>query len=118
MTTREDVLQAIRRWHSVETEIKALNSKLRALRDERKKASDALLEIMRDNEVDAFELDNSKIRSSKRKVRSALTAKSLRTALTQYFQDDASVSSEDLASFVMGTLPVNEKSILTMTGTR
>ena len=57
MTTRDEVVTAIENWQREEARLRQLNAQVREVRGRRNAAANRLIEIMRDNAVDAFELN-------------------------------------------------------------
>lgn len=116
MATRDDVMNAIKSWRETDLQIKAYNARLRDLRKARQQYADVLLQIMSENEVDGFELDNNRIHRSKRSVRAPLSRKRLTSALATYFEDDNSVASDEVVQFVISTLEKKECLIIKESG--
>ena len=87
MENKEQLINHIREWVKIDEEIKALNSEIRARRDKKKKLTNDLVDVMKNNEIDCFDINNGKLIYSKNKIKSPLNKKTLILALEKYYND-------------------------------
>ena len=52
MATKEELIQNIKAWMTIDSEMKELQKELKNRRAEKKKLADSLVEIMKENEID------------------------------------------------------------------
>lgn len=101
MTTKEELVLNIKEWLQLENEMKTLQKELKQRRLRKKKLADDLVNIMKDNEVDSFDLSEGKILYTKRKVKAPLSKKHLKDYLHKYFSQDADVNPDEVCDFIL-----------------
>ena len=84
MATKEELVTNIKGWMQVDEEIRVLNRELKERRARKKEFSDALVGIMKENEIDCFDMNAGKILYTKNRVRAPLSKKHLLACLDQY----------------------------------
>jgi len=94
METKEQLINTIKRWVKIDNEIRVLNKELSARKNEKKKISSELIEVMRKNEIDNFELKDGEIQYVKRNVKKPITQKALLSILSEYYKGDLLKASE------------------------
>jgi hypothetical protein len=87
--TKEQLKDYLRQWVRVENEISTLTVEIKKRRLIHQQLSASLLDVMRKNEIDCFDITNGRIVYSKTKVRVPLNNGQLKSALTTYYKDDA-----------------------------
>ena len=87
--TKEQLKEYLRQWVRVENEISTLTVEIKKRRLIHQQLSASLLDVMRKNEIDCFDIANGRIVYSKTKVRAPLNNGQLKSALTTYYKDDA-----------------------------
>lgn len=88
MTTKEELVEHIKEWIQIDNEIKMLQKEIKERRNRKKELSESLLDIMKDNEIECFDINDGKLLYSQTKVRSSLSKKHLVSCLLQYFDND------------------------------
>ena len=86
--TKEQMKEYLRQWVRVENEIGTLSTEIKKRKLIHQQLSKSLLDVMRKNEIDCFDIANGRIVYSKTKVRAPLNNGQLKTALTTYYKDD------------------------------
>jgi uncharacterized protein (UPF0335 family) len=86
--TKEQLKEYLRQWVRVENEISALTAEVKKRKLIHQQVSASLLDVMRKNEIDCFDIANGRIVYSKTKVRAPLNNGQLKSALTTYYKDD------------------------------
>ena len=66
MQTKEELVSHIRNWLAIENDIKDLRKLLRE-KTEKKQLSHELLTVMKENDIDCFDITNGKLMTSKNK---------------------------------------------------
>jgi hypothetical protein len=100
METKEQLVTQIKGWMANDNEILELQRKVKELKDKRKTYADNLVEIMRKNEIDCFDVNGGKLIYTKTKVKASLNKTTLVSALMKYFKDDDEQAKE-LSKFVL-----------------
>ena len=84
MTTKEELVTNIKGWMQIDQEMKMLQRELKERRQRKKELTNALVEIMKTNEIDCFDMSDGKIIYTKNKVRAPLSKKHLIECLGKY----------------------------------
>ena len=100
METKEQLVQQIKGWMANDNEMRDLQSRLKELKEKRKVFSDNLVEIIRKNEIDCFDVNDGKLIYTKTKVKAPLNKNTLVTSLMKYFKDDDDQAKE-LSTFLL-----------------
>lgn len=100
--TKEQVKDYLRQWIRVENEISTLSVEIKKRKLVHQQLSASLLEVMRKNDIDCFDITNGKIVYSKVKHRAPLNNGQLRSALTTYYKDDAD-KANNLTEFLLSS---------------
>ena len=69
MATKEELSKIIKDWVSIDNEIKILQKEIKDRRNNKKILTNSLIEIMKTNEIDCFDINNGKIMYSKNNVK-------------------------------------------------
>jgi hypothetical protein len=100
METKEQLVQHIKGWMANDNEIRDIQTRLKELKDKRKVFADNLVEIMRKNDIDCFDVNDGKLIYTKTKVKAPLNKTTLAASLIKYFKDDDEQAKE-LAQFLL-----------------
>ena len=107
-TTKEEIVTNVRNWLIIENEIKEMQKIIREKKKEKKVITESLVDIMKENEIDCFDINDGKIVYTKNKVKQALSKKHILNALTAYFQNDGD-KAQDISAFIMNSRQVKIK---------
>ncbi len=105
---KAELIGRIRRWLTLDEEIKALSRKAKEKRAQKKEITDGLIGIMRHNEIDCFDVQDGKLLYTRSKVRKPLSKKHLLASLQSYFQNDV-VRAKEIGTFIMNSREANIK---------
>jgi len=100
--TKDQLKDYLRQWVRVENEIGTLNAEIKKRKLLHQQLSSSLLSVMRQNEIDCFDLANGRIVYSKTKTRAPLNNGQIKTALTTYYKDDAEKAT-NLTQFLLAS---------------
>ena len=100
--TKEQVKDYLRQWIRVENEISTLSVEIKKRKLVHQQLSASLLDVMRKNDIDCFDITNGKIVYSKVKHRAPLNNGQLRSALTTYYKDDTE-KANNLTEFLLSS---------------
>ena len=101
MATKEELVNNIKEWMQIEDEMKVLQKELKERREKKKLLTSTLVDIMKTNEIDCFDMTQGKISYTKSKVKQPLSKKYLMDCLGKYFEENPNVEASDVANFVM-----------------
>ena len=100
--SKEQIKDHLRQWIRVENEISTLSLEIKKRKLIHQQLSASLLDVMRKNDIDCFDIANGKIVYSKVKRRAPLNNGQIRSALTTYYKDDAD-KANNLTEFLLST---------------
>jgi hypothetical protein len=94
MDTKEHLIKTIKEWVRLDNDIRKLKKEEKMRNDEKKNVSKLLIEIMKKNEIDAFDIKDGQICYTKKSVKKPITKKVLMEVLSKYFKGDTLKASE------------------------
>ena len=94
MATKDQVVDLIKGWLKNDKELKLLQNEVKMRRIKKKEISTQLVNIMKDNEIDCFDINDGKLVYSKSKTKQAVSKKVLLEALNKYFSDKPETANE------------------------
>ena len=101
MATKEELSKIIKDWVNIDNEIKILQKEIKDRRNNKKILTNSLIEIMKTNEIDCFDINNGKIMYSKNNVKKPITKKHLLNCLSKYFDDGSGINSDNVVQFIL-----------------
>ena len=91
---KETLLENVKDWISLDDKIKNLGKLLKEARLDKKQITDTLLETMKSNEIDCFDLaGGNKLIYQKTKTKKSLSKKHLLDAIREYTKNEAQAKS-------------------------
>jgi uncharacterized protein (UPF0335 family) len=100
--TKEQLKDYLRQWVRVENEIGTLSAEIKKRKLVHQQLSKSLLDVMRKNEIDCFDVANGRIVYSKTKTRAPLNNGQIKAALKNYYKDDAE-KANSLTEFLLSS---------------
>ena len=113
MATKAELVQNIRDWIAVDNEIRELNKELRLRKAKQQKISQTLMQTMKDNEIDEFDITGGKLMYNKKTLKKPLSKKNLLGILSKYYKDNETQAIE-MNNFIMS----NREEVIKETLTR
>lgn len=86
MTSKDELVNIIKQWIEVDDSLKEINNSAKLLKNKKKTLSSSLLNIMKENDIDCFDINSGKIVYCKSKTKSAINKKNLLETLEKYFE--------------------------------
>ena len=105
--TKAQLVQYIKSWIEVDNDMRNLQKEMKTLRDNKKTMTDALVNVMKSNEIDVFDINDGKLVYVKTKVKAPINKTSLFAALMQHYQDED--AAKKLSEFIMNSRAENVK---------
>jgi Family of unknown function (DUF5760) len=100
--TKEQMKDYLRQWVRVENEIGTLTAEIKKRKLIHQQLSKSLLDVMRKNEIDCFDVANGRIVYSKTKTRAPLNNGQIKSALKNYYKDDVE-KANSLTEFLLSS---------------
>ena len=109
---QNNLVDTVRNWVQLDNQIRFAQKKLKELRDQKKQKNEEMIRIMKENEIDNFDLKDGQIRYKKEKKRETLTQKKLLNILLSHPQLGKN-QAEQLNHFVFESRKVVENETIT-----
>lgn len=100
--TKEQLKDHLRQWVRIENEISTLSAEIKKRKLIHQQLSASLLRVMKENEIDCFDIANGRIVYSKTKSRAPLNNGQLKFALKTYYKEDTE-KANSLAEFLLAS---------------
>lgn len=104
MTDTERLVENVKNWLQIDTEIKKLQQEIRKRRALKKDMTDTLVQIMKSQDIEIMNAGESQLIRTERKTKSALSKKHLINSLLNFFKEDKETVAQ-LTTFIMNTRP-------------
>ena len=112
-STTSPLLQMVKTWVANDQEIKLLQKQQATKRNENKLITAQLVEVMKQNEIDCFDIKNGKIVYRKRNIKKPISKTELLRLLTTYFQGDDN-KANDVNQYILENREVVVKETIQM----
>ncbi len=100
MTDKNELIHNVKSWISIDNEIKEMQKIMKEKRKEKKAYTANLVNIMKENEIDCFDINNGKLLYTRRTVKAPLSKKHLFNSLAKYFKNNKDIIDE-LGQFIL-----------------
>ena len=94
METKQQLIDTIKKWVKIDNEIRLLQKEQNNRKKEKKNISNELITVMKNNEIDCFDINDGQIIYSKKSVKKPITQKVLLNLLSTYYNGDVLKASE------------------------
>jgi hypothetical protein len=102
MNDKRELIENVKGWIDIDNDIKTLQKELKEKRKEKKLFTQNLVEIMKTNNVDCFDIKNGKLLYTKKKVKAPLSKKHLFNSLGEYFKNNKDII-EELGNYILNS---------------
>lgn len=100
MTDKNELVNNVKNWINIDNDIKELQKVIKEKRKEKKLYTGKLVDIMKSNDIDCFDMKSGKLIYSRRTVKAPLSKKHLLSSLSQYFKNNKDIIDE-LGQFIL-----------------
>lgn len=100
METKEELVGSIKEWIKMDNEINKLKTEIREKNNRKKDITDALVNVMKKNEIDCFDINGGSLIYKKSVVKKPLNGKTLMKALQTYYQNVPG-KAEEISNFLL-----------------
>jgi hypothetical protein len=94
MDTKEHLIKTIKEWVRLDNDIRKLQKEEKQRKNDKKNISNILMEIMKKNEIDEFDINDGQICYTKKNIKKPITQKILMNVLSDYFKGDTLKAAE------------------------
>lgn len=99
--SKAELINLIRNWKQLDDEIKLIQKDIKEKKDKKKQITEQLVKIMRNNEIDCFDINNGKLLYTKSKLKSTINRPYLLEVMSKYFADDDTVEIDKVTDFIL-----------------
>ena len=100
METKEELIKTIREWVKIDNEIRTLQKEQNNRKNDKKNLSKILIDIMKKNEIDCFDINDGQIVYTKKNVKKPITKRLLLDLLARYHKGDL-LKANDINNFIL-----------------
>jgi hypothetical protein len=100
METKEQLVNNIKEWIKIDTEIAELKAQIKDRNSKKKNLTENLVTVMKTNKIDCFDINGGALVYKTNKVKKPINGKTLLLALQNYYKADPKVA-EDLTKHIM-----------------
>lgn len=94
LDTKEELIQRIKEWLKIDNDIIRLNKDLKELKKKQKQLTNTLVNVMKTNQLDCFDINGGKILYKKSISKKPINSKMLLNTLKTYFSTNPSTADE------------------------
>lgn len=99
---KEQLIDNIKEWLRIEQELKELARAAKERRERKKELTTSLVDIMKVNDIDCFDVNGGKLLYSQNKTKAPLNKKTLLATLQSYYKNDQS-KAQELSEFILNS---------------
>ena len=99
METKDQLVTHVKRWITVDEEIRLLQKQIKERKTIQKDLSTQLMDVMKTNDIECFDLSDGKLVYTTSKIKQPINKKLLMGALTKYFSKEEDI--EKVTSHIM-----------------
>lgn len=85
--TKEELVNLVRQWVALESEMKILSKELKERREQKKALTHSLVEVMKGHDIDCFDITDGKLMYTKNRVKAPINKKLLFDSLAAYLSE-------------------------------
>ena len=100
METKDLLIKTIKEWVKLDNEMRELQKQQTTRKVEKKRISEILIQTMRKNEIDCFDINDGQIIYDKKNVKKPITKKVLFDILSKYYKGDSDKAT-DMQTYIM-----------------
>lgn len=105
---KEQLIENIKEWLQIDNELKELRKAAKERRERKKELTGSLVDIMKVNDIDCFDVNGGKLLYSQSKVKAPINKKTLLATLQNYYKNDPTKARE-LSEFILNNREVKIK---------
>lgn len=113
MSTKEQLVLSIKEWIKCDNDMKELQKSMKAIKERKKKLTDSIVTVMKNKEIDCFDLNDGKLIYGQTKTKSTINKQHLLTCLEKYFKENSNHDMvEDLTNFILDNREIKVKDVI------
>jgi len=112
MENKNTIVEYVKQWVKIDNEMRQLRDEITSRRKTKENISNSLLNLMKNNEIDSFDINNGRLETTTRKTKKPISKKMLQNIITKYYKGDNAKANE-LNNFILENREEVSKEILT-----
>ena len=100
METNEQLVNNIKEWIKIDTEIAEFKAQIKDRNSKKKTLTENLVTVMKTNKIDCFDINGGALVYKTSKTKKPINGKTLLAALQNYYKEEPNVAN-DIAKYVM-----------------
>ena len=112
--TKELLVTTIKEWVECEKKIKEINNEIKKYKDKKKILTKTLIDVMKNNEIDCFDINNGKIVHRTSKTKAPVSKDYLSQILAKYFKNNPEINCDEVGNAILDNRPVKERHSIIM----
>jgi hypothetical protein len=111
MDTKEQLINNVKEWIKIDTEIMQLKSEIKERTNKKKLLTTNLVNVMKSNNIDCFDINGGALVYKKSKVKKPVSGKTLLATLKNYYKTDNQLA-EEITKYIMDNREEKIKEII------
>jgi hypothetical protein len=111
METKEQLVNNIKEWLKINSEIDDLKKQIKEKNNIKKTLTENLVIVMKSNQIDCFDINDGALIYKKNKTKKTINGKTLLSALKNYYKTDVNTA-EELTKYIMDNREEQIKEII------
>lgn len=99
--SKELLAQNVKGWLQIEKEMQMLQRELKQRKQKKKEYTEALVKIMKKNEIDCFDMSEGKIVFTQQKTKAPVNKHHLTECLQKYFAAKPNIPTDEIVKFIL-----------------
>ena len=108
MNTKDQLVDHLKNWISIDNKILQLQKQMKELKTEKKELTVDLMDVMKSNEIECFDIKDGKIMYTKTKTKAPLNKKTLLIALSNYYKNNTE-KAEEISNYILDSRQEKER---------
>jgi hypothetical protein len=108
-SNKERLSQNIKGWLQIDKEIQLLQKELKERKKKKASYTENLVEIMKSNEIDCFDINDGKIMYTQSSVKKPINKNHLIECLNKYFESSPNIPTDEVVKFILENRETNTK---------
>jgi len=109
---KEILIASIKEWIEINDELIKIQKIMKEQRLKKKQLTDVLVGIMKNNEIDCFDINNGKLMCKTSKTKAPINRENLIKSLEDYFADNPTIDILDVGNFILDKRAIKETNSL------
>ena len=108
LETKDELIKSVKEWIQMDAEIASFKAEIKNRTAKKKMLTDRLMEVMKKNEIDCFDINGGAIVYKKTITKKPINAKLLLATLNEFYKDTPQLASQ-LSQFILDNREITTK---------